>query len=143
VPSRLDAIPFPAAHHPEVRTDGGDPRRPLHAPGGAEAAVYFCLTRYTPFRGGTAAQKLLWHQTRQPEPVRQLRSKVPEGLAALIGRMMAKDPALQPQTPQEVAEALAPYTTEPIGPPPEDEMPLLSPAASGGPPPTTGPVPGS
>ena len=31
-------------------------------------------------------------------------------------------------TPQEVADALAPYTAEPIAPPPEDEMPRLSPA---------------
>jgi serine/threonine protein kinase len=54
---------------------------------------------------------------------------VPQGLAALIERMMAKDPAQRPQTPQEVADALAPYTAEPIGPPPEDEMPRLSPAA--------------
>jgi serine/threonine protein kinase len=107
------------------------------------ATFYFCLTRYTPFQGGTAAQKLIWLQTRQPQPIRQLRPKVPEGLAALIGRMMAKDPALRPQTPQEVADALAPYTAEPIGPPPEDEMPRLSPAASGGQPPATGTVPGS
>jgi hypothetical protein len=57
---------------------------------------------------------------------------VPEGLTALIERMMAKDPAQRPQTPQEVVDALALYTAEPIGPPPEDEMPRLSPAASGG-----------
>jgi eukaryotic-like serine/threonine-protein kinase len=107
------------------------------------ATFYFCLTRYTPFRGGTAAQKLLWHQTRQPEPVRQLRPKVPSGLAALIERMMAKDPMQRPQTPREVADALTPYTAEPIGPPPEDEMPRLSPAASGGQPSGTGPVQGS
>jgi hypothetical protein len=44
--------------------------------------------------------------------------------------MMAKNPAERPQTPQQVADALAPYTAEPIGPPPEAEMPRLSPAAS-------------
>ncbi len=107
------------------------------------ATFYFCLTRYTPFQGGTAAEKLLWHQTRQPEPVRQLRPQVPEGMATLIERMMAKDPAQRPQKPQEVADALAPYTAEPIGPPPEDEMPRLSPAASEGQPPATGAVRGS
>jgi serine/threonine protein kinase len=106
------------------------------------ATFYFCLTRYTPFRGGRAAQKVLWHQTRQPEPVRRLRPKVPEGLAALIECMMAKDPAQRPQTPQEVADALTPYTAEPIGPPPDDEMPRLSPAARGGQPPGQSLVPG-
>jgi hypothetical protein len=57
--------------------------------------------------------------------------------------MMAKYPAQRPQTPQEVADALAPYTAEPIGPPPEGEMPRLSPATSGGPPPEAGNVAGS
>jgi len=94
------------------------------------ATFYFCLTRHTPFRRGTTAQTLIWRQTRQPEPIRRLRPMVPEGLAALIERMMAKDPAQRPQTPQEVADALAPYTSEPIGPPAENEMPRLSPAAS-------------
>jgi serine/threonine protein kinase len=110
---------------------------------GLGATFYFCLTRYPPFPGGTAAQKLIWHQTRQPTPVRQLRPRVPEGLAALIDRMMAKDPAQRPQAPQEVADALAPYTAEPIGPPPEDEMPRLSPAASSGSPPESGTASGS
>jgi serine/threonine protein kinase len=107
------------------------------------ATFYFCLTRHKPFRGGTQTQKRIWLQTQQPEPVRELRPEVPEGLAALIERMMAKDPGQRPQTPQEVADALAPYTAEPIGPPPEDEMPRLSPAASGAQPPTTGTVLGS
>jgi serine/threonine protein kinase len=96
------------------------------------ATFYFCLTRYTPFPESTVAQKLIWLQTRQPEPVSQLRPNVPQALAALIERMMAKDPAQRPQTPRVVADALAPYTAEPIGPPPEDEMPRLSPAAQDG-----------
>lgn len=107
------------------------------------ATFYFCLTGHKPFPGGTAAQKLIWHQTRQPEPIRQLQPTVPEGLAALIERMMAKDPSQRPQTPQEVADALAPYTAEPIGPPPEDEMPRLSPAASRGKPPAIDVILGS
>jgi serine/threonine protein kinase len=95
------------------------------------ATFYFCLTGRTPFTEGTVAQKLIWHQTRQPKPIRQLRAEVPEELAALIERMMAKDPAQRPQTPLEVADALAPFTQGAIGPPPEEEMPRLSPAALG------------
>ncbi len=96
------------------------------------ATFYFCLTLYAPFQGGSVAQKLIWLQTRQPEPIRRLRPRLPEDLAAPIERMMAKDPAQRPQTPLEVADALAPFTAEPSCPPPEDEMPCLSPAASGG-----------
>ena len=55
------------------------------------ATFYFCLTGSTPFGEGTVAQKLIWHQTRQPKPVRQLRPEVPEGLAAVLDKMMAKE----------------------------------------------------
>jgi serine/threonine protein kinase len=96
------------------------------------ATFYFCLTGRTPFAEGSVAQKLIWHQTRQPKPIRQLRPETPEALSNLIERMMAKDPSQRPQTPMEVAEALAPWTQTPIPPPPEHEMPQLSPAAMGG-----------
>jgi serine/threonine protein kinase len=96
------------------------------------ATFYFCLAGHSPFGKGTVAQKVLWHQTRRPKPIRLLRRDVPKELEGLIENMMAKDPAQRPQTPQEVADALAPFTTQPIAPPPENEMPRLSPAASGG-----------
>jgi serine/threonine protein kinase len=96
------------------------------------ATFYFCLTGRTPFAEGSVAQKLIWHQTRQPKSIRLLRPETPEGIVALIERMMAKDPAQRPQLPIELADALAPWTQTPIPPPPEHEMPQLSPAAMGG-----------
>ncbi len=96
------------------------------------ATFYFCLTGRTPFAEGSVAQKLIWHQTRQPKSIRQLRPETPESIAALVERMMAKDPAQRPQSPMEVADAIAPWTQTPIPPPPEHEMPQLSPAAMGG-----------
>jgi serine/threonine protein kinase len=95
------------------------------------ATFYTLLTGRTPFGEGTVAQKLLWHQSRHPRPVRELRVDVPVELDALIRKMMAKDPADRYATPAEVAEALVPFTQTPIGPPPEAEMPRLSPAATG------------
>jgi serine/threonine protein kinase len=92
------------------------------------ATFYFCLTGRTPFPEGTVAQKLLWHQTRTPEPIKQIRPEVSTDLAALIERMMAKDPGQRPQTAREVAEALNPFTAAPIAPPPEEEMPRWCPA---------------
>jgi serine/threonine protein kinase len=97
------------------------------------ATFYFCLTGRTPFAEGTVAQKLIWHQTRQPKPIRQLRPQTPEGVSAIVERMMAKDAGQRFQTPGAVAEALAPWTQTPIPPPPDNEMPQLSPAAMGGP----------
>ncbi|MHB1424385.1 MAG: serine/threonine protein kinase [Gemmataceae bacterium] len=95
------------------------------------ATFYFCLTGRTLFADGTVAQKLIWHQTRQPKPIRQLRPEVPEGVAAIVEKMMAKDANQRPQTPQEAAEALAPWTQTPIPPPSEEEMPRLCLAALG------------
>jgi serine/threonine protein kinase len=117
---------------PEQALDshGVDIRADIYSLG---ATFYFCLTGRTPFTEGTVAQKLIWHQTRQPKPIRQTRPEVPDALAVLIERMMAKDPAQRPQTPQQVADALAPFTQSPIAPPPEEEMPRLSPAALGQP----------
>src|SRR4051794_83884 len=54
------------------------------------ATFYFCLTGRTPFEGGTVAQKLIWHQTRQPKSIASLRPDVPPALAAVIEKMMAK-----------------------------------------------------
>jgi serine/threonine protein kinase len=95
------------------------------------ATLYYVLTGVTPFAEGTVAQKLIWHQTRQPKSVQALRPEVPAELSAVAEKMMAKDPAQRYQTPAEVAEALSPWTQQPIPPPPEKEMPRLSPAAMG------------
>src|SRR5207245_931183 len=95
------------------------------------ATFYFCLSGRTPFCEGTVAQKLIWHQTRQPKSIRCLRPEVPEGLAAVLEKMMAKDPDQRYQLPWEVVEALDPWTATPIDPPPEAEMPRLSLAAMG------------
>jgi serine/threonine protein kinase len=106
------------------------------------ATFYFCLTGRTLFTEGTIAQKLIWHQTRQPKPILQLRQEVPEGVVAIVEKMMAKDANQRPQTPQEVAEMLTPWTQTPIPPPPENEMPQLCPAAMGNVPNDTSPSSG-
>ena len=116
---------------PEQALDshGVDIRADLYSLG---ATFYFVLTGRPPFAEGSVAQKLIWHQTRQPKPIRSIRPDVPAELAAVLEKAMAKDPAQRYQTPIAMAEALAPWTTTPIPPPPESEMPQLSPAAMGG-----------
>jgi serine/threonine protein kinase len=85
--------------------------------------LYFILTAQTPFGEGTTAQKLIWHQLRQPKPVRDHRPDVSEELWAVLSKMLAKDPKDRYQTMTEVAEAMAPWTGTPIPPPADREMP--------------------
>src|SRR5262249_50781339 len=87
------------------------------------ATLYFLLSGHPPFPHGKKAQKLVLHQTTNPTPIRQLRPDVPAELAEVLERMMAKDPALRPQTPDEVCVALAPWASQPVAPPSEQELP--------------------
>jgi len=96
------------------------------------ATFYYLLTGNPPFPDGSVAQKLIWHQNRQPRPIASLRPETPESLITIIDRMMAKDPANRYQTPAEVMAALASWVNTPIPPPSDKEMPQLSPAAGGG-----------
>jgi serine/threonine protein kinase len=93
------------------------------------ATLYFLLAGHPPFPTGTVSQKLLWHRTKDPTPIRQIRPEVPEGLAVIVGRMMTKDPKARYQTPAQVVAELDPYLTGPVPLPAAEEMPLLSPGA--------------
>jgi hypothetical protein len=55
-----------------------------------------------------------------------LREEIPEEVAALVAKMMAKNPWDRYQTPAELINALIPLTRTPIPPPPPAEMPILS-----------------
>src|SRR5256885_3509959 len=54
------------------------------------ATFYFLLTGRGPFDQGTVAEKLIWHQMRQPDSVHGLRPEVPKELEAVLTKMMAK-----------------------------------------------------
>jgi serine/threonine protein kinase len=95
------------------------------------ATFYFLLAGHGPFRRGPWPEKLLRHQLERPRPIRELRPDVPEGLAAVLERMMAVEPEQRFRTPAKVAEALAPWTQKLIPPPPPEEMPELAAPARG------------
>lgn len=90
------------------------------------ASFYYLLAGRPPFDGKTATQKLIQHQTQIPTPVVALRPAVPQAISNLIDRMLRKRPDERFQTPAEVMAALEPWTTQPIPPPPEQEMPQRS-----------------
>jgi serine/threonine protein kinase len=103
------------SHHADIRAD-------IYSLG---ATFYFLLAGHGPYQEGTALQKMIRQQLVPPRPIRDIRPDVPEELAAVLGRMMAKEPAARYQTPAEVAEALVPWTQTPIPPPSREEMPEL------------------
>jgi serine/threonine-protein kinase len=84
-----------------------DARSDLYSLG---CTLYHALTGKPPFPGGTSMEKLMRHQLDEPEPVTRLRPEVPPALAAVLNKLMAKDPAKRYQTAAEVAAALAPFS---------------------------------
>jgi tRNA A-37 threonylcarbamoyl transferase component Bud32 len=82
--------------------------------------LYFLLTGTPPFGSATVAQKLIWHQQREPAPVEQHARGVPSSLVQILKQMTAKDPAARFQLPGDVARAL---TGQPVS------IPLKPPSA--------------
>ncbi len=103
-----------------------DVRADIYALGGS---LYFLLAGHPPFPTGTVSQKLLWHRTKDPTPLRQVRPDVPDGLAAVVAKMMHKDPAQRYQTPMEVVVELERWVAAEAPIPAEAELPMLSKAA--------------
>ncbi|MGL6095255.1 MAG: protein kinase domain-containing protein, partial [Fimbriiglobus sp.] len=87
---------------------------------------YFVLTGQTPYGEGSTAQKLIWHQMRQPKPIREHRPEVPEEIWAVLQKMLAKSPGDRFQSAREVYQALTPWTANPIALPADAEMPKSS-----------------
>jgi serine/threonine protein kinase len=88
------------SHNIDIRAD-------IYSLGGT---LYYLLTGQAPFPTGTIAQKLLWHQQKDPEPVTALVPDVPRALEVVLRRMMAKRPEQRYETAAEVAAALAPFS---------------------------------
>lgn len=97
-----------------------DIRADIYSLGGT---MYYLLTGKSPFQEGTNAQKIIWHQVRQPKSLRTLRPDVPEALVKVFEKIVAKEPARRFQTPIELALALEPFTRTPIALPTLEEMP--------------------
>ncbi|HQU41564.1 MAG: hypothetical protein B7Z73_07375 [Planctomycetia bacterium 21-64-5] len=74
--------------------------------------LYKLVTGHAPFSGeqfDTTMKKLMAHIAQPVRPVRELRPDVPRGLAAVLDRMLAKQPAARYSTPAEVLMAIAPF----------------------------------
>ncbi len=67
---------------------------------------YHVLTGHVPVPEGTAAKKLHCHQHVAPLDPRELNPAIPDELAAILARMMAKDPAHRYQHPDHLLQHL-------------------------------------
>jgi hypothetical protein len=96
---------------PEQWLDGRvDVRADVYSLG---CTLYHLLAGRPPFAGAgyeTAGRKMEAHAHAPAPPIRGRRPEVPDGLAAVLARLLAKDPAARFATPAEVAEALRPFT---------------------------------
>ena len=91
------------AHQADIRSD-------IYSLG---TTLYFLLSGQPPFTEGSITQKLRSHAERQPKSLQQLQAGIPQELAQIVAKMIAKDPAARFQTPAEVAQALSPFTATP------------------------------
>jgi uncharacterized protein (TIGR03067 family) len=77
--------------------------------------LYKLLTARAPFGGPEykgSFEKMTAHVQEPVPPIRQLDPEIPENLAAVLDRMLAKEPDERFATPQEVAESLAPFSID-------------------------------
>jgi hypothetical protein len=84
--------------------DRADSRSDLYALG---CTLYFLLAGRPPFDGAAVLQTLLAHQDTAPPPIRAVRPEVPAAVAAVLDRLLAKNPAARYATPAEAAAAVA------------------------------------
>jgi eukaryotic-like serine/threonine-protein kinase len=69
--------------------------------------LYFMLIGRPPFGEGSISERLLKHQTADPAPILSLRSDVPQALANVCQKMMAKKPSDRYSCADDLAAALA------------------------------------
>ena len=81
--------------------------------------LYHCLTGNPPFEGNNIIEKLVKHASEAPPNPQLLRPEIPDRVAALTARMMAKLPDQRFQTPDELCAEI------------EQVQSLLNPEGSG------------
>src|SRR5262245_2748085 len=97
--SGLDCTSPESIMEPTNRTPAGD----QYSLG---CVLYFALTGRVPFPEGSAVEKMMAHQTKEPIPVRELAPDVPQALEEVIQKLMSKTPEARFGGCDEVVESL-------------------------------------
>ncbi len=100
--SGLDCCSPESILEPTNRTPAGD----QYSLG---CVLYTCLTGNVPFPEGSAVEKMIAHQTKEPQAIQELNPEVPDAVVEVVHRLMAKKPEDRFAGLDEVAEALEPY----------------------------------
>lgn len=97
---------------PEQADDprNADSRSDLYSLG---CTLHFLLTGQVPYPGGTMVQKIRKHHSGELPNTRALRPDLPEGLEAILRKLMAKDPAHRYQSPGDLVNALREFLADP------------------------------
>jgi serine/threonine-protein kinase len=69
--------------------------------------LFYMLAGQAPFADSAGVQKLLQHQNERPPDLRTFRSDIPDAVARLTRRMLAKSPGDRQQSPVELVNELA------------------------------------
>ncbi len=125
--SGLDCASPESIMEPTNRTPAGD----QYSLG---CVLYYCLTGRVPYPEGSAVEKMMAHQTKDPLPIRELAPDVPEGLVAVVQKLMAKNPEGRYSGCDEIVEALEAFVGEP------SQIPGGMPGSNTGRPAAGGPV---
>jgi serine/threonine-protein kinase len=90
---------------PEMVTStlGADIRSDIYSLG---ATLYELLSGRPPFTGNDLAELISQHRQSVPTDVRELVGGIPDEVAELIAKMLAKEPLRRPQTPRELIDQL-------------------------------------
>src|SRR5262249_13954370 len=67
---------------------------------------YYLLAGQPPFPGTSLMQKILQHQQEEPPPIHTVRTDVPDEVAAILQKMLAKQPEARYQIPLAVSVPL-------------------------------------
>jgi serine/threonine protein kinase len=113
--SGLDCSSPESIMEPTTRTPAGD----QYSLG---CVLYYAIAGRYPFPDGTAVEKMMAHQFKQPASLRDVAPNVPDALVSVVERLMQKSPEGRYSSTDELVEALQSFAhTAPVAPRPTSQ----------------------